>query len=226
MRGAPVTIRFFFDVISPYAYLGWTQIHALAERTGAVVVPEAVLFAAMLNHHGNKGPAEIAPKRIYLFKDVLRRAHRLGVPFAAPPHHPFNPLTAMRVASLPLPEESRRRLIDGLFAAVWGGGEGLESPEAVARVATAVGLDGAALVAEAQTAEAKARLRERSDAAIQQGVFGVPTMVVGDELFWGADALVEVEAYLRGEDPLQQEGGAAALSRWVETTPSARRTPG
>ncbi|AKT36873.1 2-hydroxychromene-2-carboxylate isomerase [Chondromyces crocatus] len=224
MTSQPARIRFYFDIISPYAYLGWTQIHALAERVGAVVDLEPVLFAAMLNHYGNKGPAEVAPKRLYLFKDVLRRAHRLGVPFRSPPHHPFNPLLAMRAASLPLPEVSRRRLIEGLFKAVWAEGQGVEGPEQLGEVATAAGLDGAVIVRDAQGAEAKARLRRQTEEALAAGVFGVPTMLVGEELFWGADSLIEVEAHLRGEDPLQREG-AEAFARWVATTPSAQRVP-
>jgi 2-hydroxychromene-2-carboxylate isomerase len=216
------TIRFLFDFISPYAYLAWTQIHALAERAGAVVEPEPVLFAALLNAHGQKGPAEIPAKRLYLFKDVLRRAARFGVPIAAPPTHPFNPLLSLRAASLPLPAPERRRLIDGLYAATWGGGGGVEGPDEVAAVAAAAGLDGAAVVQGAQGPEAKARLRAQTDAALAAGVFGVPTMIVGDELFWGTETLQDVEAHLRGEDPVQR-AGAAALERWAAITASARR---
>lgn len=226
MSSAPVRVRFLFDFISPYAYLGWTQIHALAERTGAEVEPVPVLFAALLNTHGQKGPAEIAPKRLYLFKDVLRRAHRFGVPLGMPPTHPFNPLLALRAASLPLPAPERRRFIDRLYAATWGGGAGVEGPEQVAAAAAEVGLDGQAIVREAQGPEAKERLRRQTDAALAAGAFGVPTMLAGDELFWGADALPDLEAYLRGEDPLQTGEGAAAYARWAATGASAHRIKG
>src|SRR5262245_19221684 len=152
-----LVVRFLFDFISPYAYLAWTQIHAVAERRGAVVEPEPVLFAALLNKHGNKGPAEIPPKRIYIFKDTLTRARRLGVPLVPPPTHPFNPLLALRAASIDLPGDRRRALIDALFQATWGGGGGVTGPAEVAAAATAAGLDGQAVIAAAGTHEVKAR---------------------------------------------------------------------
>jgi 2-hydroxychromene-2-carboxylate isomerase len=219
---SPPTIRFLFDFISPYAYLAWTQIHALAERAGAVVQPEPVLFAALLNANGQKGPAEIPSKRLYVFKDALRRAARFGVPISPPPTHPFNPLLALRAASLPLPAPARRRLIDGLYAATWGGGQGIEGAGEVSAAATAAGLDGEGVVRDAQSPEAKARLRAQTDAALAAGAFGVPTMIVGEELFWGSDSLPELEAHLRGDDPVQR-ADAAAIARWAAITPSARR---
>lgn len=213
-------LRFLFDFISPYAYLAWTQIHALAEKHGRTVEPVPILFAALLNAHGHKGPAEIPPKRIYILKDAFRKAHRLGVPIGGPPTHPFNPLLALRASSLPLPPEARRALIDGLFNATWGGGgAGIEDPREVAAIASRAGLDGAHIVEGASSAEAKARLREQSDAAIAAGVFGVPTIVADGELFWGVDSLEHLDAFLRGEDPVDPE----ALNHWMTITASAAR---
>jgi 2-hydroxychromene-2-carboxylate isomerase len=212
-------IRFLFDFISPYAYIGWTQIHALAERNGRQVEPVPVLFAAFLTAHGHKGPAEIPPKRVYTFKHVLRTAHRLGLQIVPPPGHPFNPLLALRVSSLPMPDPARRALIDRLFAATWSGGPGVEDPAVVARLAGEAGLDGEALLAQAAAPEAKARLRAQTDAALEAGAFGVPTILIGDELFWGQDSLPDVERHLRGEDPVNY----AELARWVGLPATARR---
>jgi 2-hydroxychromene-2-carboxylate isomerase len=215
-------IRFLFDFISPYAYLAWTQIHALAERHGRVVEPVPILFAALLDAHGHKGPAEIPPKRIYIFKDVVRTAHVLGVPLAPPPTHPFNPLLALRAASLPLGDAGRRALIDELFRAAWGGGAGVDDPGKVARAATTAGLDGDAIVEAAQGPEAKARLRAQTDAALAAGAFGVPAIEVEGESFWGLDSFPHVERHLRGEDPVTPE----SLARWAHVAPSATRRQG
>lgn len=213
------SIRFLFDFISPYAYIAWTQVHELAARNACAVEPVPILFAALLDAHGHKGPAEIPPKRVYVFKHVLRTAHRLGLSLSPPPGHPFNPLLALRVASLPMPAATRRDLIDRLFAATWGGGPGVEDPAVVARIAGEVGLDGAAAVEEASTAEGKARLRGQTEAAVQEGVFGVPTLFVGDELYWGYDSFPDVEQRLRGEDPVT----SADLLRWVGLPATAHR---
>ena len=216
------SIRFYFDFISPYAYLAWTQIQALATRVNATVEPVPILFAALLNAHGQKGPAEIPPKRIYLFKDVYRRAHRFGVPLVPPPHHPFNPLLALRVASVPQAAGERNRMIDGLFAAAWGEGSGIEHQEQVAEVVRRLGMNAPQLLDAATSTEVKNRLRQQTDEALQVGAFGVPTMIVGDELFWGADALEPLEAFIKGEDPLQKTG-AKELARWMSIEPSAVR---
>ncbi len=214
------TIRFCFDFISPYAYLAWTQVHALAERAGARVEPAPVLFAALLNHHGQKGPAEIPAKRAYVFKDALRRAALLGVPLELPPTHPFNPLLGLR-AVLAAPEDRRRALIDALFAATWGDApeRGIEHAEVVRAAARAAGIEDD-LVAHASVPAIKDALRASTEEAIAAGVFGVPTMRVGRELFWGLDSLDLVERAVRGDDPLTPE----LLARIREVPASASRT--
>jgi 2-hydroxychromene-2-carboxylate isomerase len=183
-------IEFYFDFVSPYAYLAWTQIRELAARHRRDVRPIPVLFAALLGHSGALGPAEIPLKRAYLYKDTKRIAATFGVPFAPPPTHPFNPLLALRVAGLDA------RTIDPLYEATWAGGGGIDSAE---RVAAIVGDE---LVARANEPAAKARLREASDAAIAAGVFGVPTMIADGELFWGCDSLPHLERFLEGNDPI------------------------
>src|SRR5262245_4689302 len=140
-------LAFHFDYLSPYAYLAWQTIHAIAAKHGREVKPVPTLLAALLAHGGTKGPAEIPAKRVYTLIDVLRSAHHLGVPLSPPPTHPFNPLLALRVSSLDMDDEAKRRLVDALFAATWGGGKGVESKEQVAAVVTSIGLDGEALVA-------------------------------------------------------------------------------
>jgi 2-hydroxychromene-2-carboxylate isomerase len=195
------TIRFHFDFLSPYAYLAWTQIHALAKRHDCLVEPVPVLFAALLNHHGTKGPAEVPAKRLYLFKDVTRTALRLGIPIAPPATHPFNPLLALRVASVDLPAETRIRLIDRLYAAAWAEGRPVYEPGVIDEIAAELGLDGKTLRAAAESEEGKARLRGQTEEALRAGIFGVPSMLVGGELFWGFDSLPNLEWLLEGRDP-------------------------
>lgn len=217
MTHAP--LRFYFDFISPYAYLAWTQVHDLAARHGREVEPVPVLFAAMLDRYGHKGPAEIAPKRAYIFKDALRQARRVGVPLVPPPTHPFNPLLALRVASLPMEPDARRALISALYRETWGGGPGVTDPAVVAELARAVGLDGDALVRAASEPEAKSRVRAQTAAALDEGVFGVPTLRVDGELYWGFDAWPHIEARLRGEDTVDDE----VARRWEHLSASSER---
>ena len=214
----PSAVAFYFDFISPYAFIAWTQVHSIVERNGREVEAIPVVFAKLLDAHGTKGPAEVPAKRVYTFRDAYRKAHRLGLPpLRPPPSHPFNPLLALRVASLPFTSAEQRRLIDALYAATWTLGTGIETPEAVAAAARKAGFDGDALVRAAQQPDAKQRLREATDNAVARGVFGVPTVMVDDEIFWGTDGLEHVETCLRGEDPVPRD-----LS-WAERPATAMR---
>jgi 2-hydroxychromene-2-carboxylate isomerase len=214
------TILFAFDYISSNAYLAWTQLPGLAARYGFTVQPVPVLFAGLLEAHGQLGPAEVPMKALWMAKNTLRKAARLGVPLNPPAFHPFNPLLALRVSALPPDAAARTALIGALFAAVWVDGEHVSDPAVVARVADRVGLDGAALVAEAGLPAAKTRLRQATDAAINRGVFGVPSMEVGGELFWGYDDFPYLEPLLAGRDLLEP----AEWEKWMGgTRPSAMR---
>lgn len=212
------TLELEFDYISPYAYLAWCAIHAVAERHDVEVRPVPVLFAAFLNTHGHKGPAEIPPKRVYIFKDVLRTAALLGVPLQPPPTHPFNPLLALRISSLDMGPDVRRALVDRLFAETWGGGDGVTDPQRLDAIAAELGVADA--VARAGEPDTKQRLKQQTARAIERGTFGVPSMWIEGELFWGYDSLGHLERFLAGEDPL----GPDALSRWAHIQPSAQRS--
>jgi 2-hydroxychromene-2-carboxylate isomerase len=199
------TIRFYFDYESPNAYLAWTQLPKLAHRYGFSIDPVPVLYAALLDAHGQLGPGEVPAKGRWMGKNVLRKAALLGVPLNPPAFFPFNPLLALRVTLLSSDAAERDALIDALFRAVYVHGLHVSDPAVVERVANEIGLTGAALIAEAQKPEIKKRLRSRTDDAISRGVFGVPSMEVGDELFWGYDDFPYLELFLAGKDPLDAE---------------------
>ena len=212
---SPKTIRFYFDYISSNAYLAWTQLPALAGKYGYAIEPVPVLFAGLLGANGQRGPAEIPAKAFWMGKNTLRKATLLKVPMRPPAHHPFNPLLALRASGVPEEPAQRRALIDALFTAVWVDGRHVSDPAVVAQVATAAGFDGAAVVASAQSPDAKARLRRDTDEAIARLVFGVPSMVVGDEVFWGYDDWPYLELFLAGKDPLDRQ-------EWIEWTTGVR----
>lgn len=213
-------VEFLFDFISPYAYLAWQRVHDVAARWHAEVVPTPILFAALLDANGHKGPAEIPSKRDYVFKNVLRIAHELGVPLAPPPSHPFNPLPALRLVTAEADPARRRALVSALFDATWGGGDGVGDLAAIERAMSRAGLDATAFDLDAANHEShKAALKSATDRALAAGVFGVPTMKVGDELFWGYDSLPHLEQHLAGRDPI----AGRDLARWRELPATARR---
>lgn len=213
-------VRFFFDFISPYAYLAWSDAKALAARDGLEVSFEPILFAGLLNHWGQLGPAEIGPKRTFTFKDAYRRAHDRGLTLVPPATHPFNPLTALRLAQPEVAGEQQRAVVDALYHHGWGEGGELGDPAAIRRVLERAGLD-PALVERTREPEVKERLKARTADAVAQGVFGVPTFLAerdgARELFWGHDRFTDLERWLAGEDP------AAAIEATLERAASADR---
>ncbi len=212
-------MKFYFDFISHNAWLAWTQIHPLAERYGQTVEPVPVLFAGMLNAHGQLGPAEVEPKNRWMLRDVLRKATHLGVPIAPPAAHPFNPLLALRAASQPRPAAQQHALVDGLFRAAWCESRLLSDPEVVCSVAQAAGLDGDKVLEDCQAPSVKQTLRQATDDALALGVFGVPSVVHGGEVFWGYDDLQWLDLKLAGRDPLPHD----KLPPWESIRPAAIR---
>lgn len=217
MRSMPPTIdtslEFYADPISPYVYIASHRVRRLvAARPDLEIEVRPVLFAALLDHFGQRGPAEIAAKRVFTFKDVARRCHDLGVPLVGPATHPFNPLAALR-AILAAPASDRLRALAAIVDAGWGLGADLGDPGAVARALTDAGLDGPALVAAGGAAEVKQALAAATREAAARGVFGVPTFGARDELLFGQDRLDDALRVLAGADPVDPAQVIEMLAR-------------
>lgn len=214
-------LHLWLDFLSPYAYLAWHAVRPLAAAHGATVVPEPVLLAALLQHGGQLGPAEIPAKRTWVFEETSRRAALAGLPFGPPTAHPFRPLLPLR-AVLAAPPEAREALITRFFAEAWGGeaSGGLDDPATVARRASEAGLDGPALVDAAGRPEVKAALVAQGERALALGVFGVPTVTAPDGTrFWGHGSLDLLDLHLAGRDPLDRDAARA----WEQLPSTAQR---
>ncbi len=205
-----VTVDFYFDYLSPYAYLAW---HSLRHREALELRPIPVVLGKLLEHWGQLGPAEIAPKRDFVFKHCARLAALASLPFCPPKFHPFNPLIALRVSSTEVAGEAQDRVVHALFQAGWAQGADLGSKDEVATALTASGLDGSGLVERTAELAAKGALRTATESAVALGVFGVPSMIVHGELFWGNDQTDLVERRARGEDPIDPEQAQRQLAR-------------
>lgn len=170
----------YFDFISPFAYLQWRR---LRDERRLALEPVPILFAAVLDHVGQKGPAEIPGKRTFTYRFVHWQARRAGVPLRFPPAHPFNPMAALRLS---IAAGNAPRAIDAIYAHLWAEGRQGDDAASLTPVARSLGIpDVAAAIGDAAV---KAKLRENTDAAIAAGVFGVPTLVMDGQLFWGNDA--------------------------------------
>lgn len=199
-------ITFWFDVISPYAYLAFERLPRALAGLPCTVTYQPLLLAGLLGHWGQKGPAEIEPKRAWTFRHVAWLAHRSGVTIETPAQHPFNPLALLRlaIACAPPGGTPTRLVCEQLFRHVWHGGGDPNDPARLAALAKSL-----APVRDPQSAEVKQALRDATDTAIAKGVFGVPTFEVQGRLFWGVDSIEMLAACLAGDAWFDGPGWAA-----------------
>lgn len=190
-------LRFWFDPVSPYAYLAFERLPQALEGLSYAVEYRPVLFAGLLGRWGQKGPAEMEPKRAWTFRQVQWLARRDGVVLQTPREHPFNPLALLRLllATAPSGGTPNRRAVERVFQHVWCGG-GADANDAARLAALTAAL---APQRDPNGAEVKAELRAAGEAAIELGLFGVPTVEVDGRLFWGQDSLPMLAECLRGD---------------------------
>lgn len=193
-----MTAHWYFDFISPFSYLQLAQIRAWRERLEITPVP--IAFGAVLAHDGNLGPAEIPGRREFTYRFVQWQAETACIPLRFPPTHPFNPLAALRLC---IAAGASWESIEAIFNHLWRDGRcGADAAE-LAEVGRALGVDN--VESAINSAEVKSRLRANTDDAIATGVFGVPTLHIGDEIFWGNDASPMIEDWLAHPDRFKSE---------------------
>jgi 2-hydroxychromene-2-carboxylate isomerase len=196
-------VSFFFDFSSPFAYLASTQIESVAARAGATVRYRPFLLGALFKALGGPDvPLFSMPpvKQRHARDDMFRWADFHSVPLKFPTRFPMNTVKALRMI-LQLPEPQRAPLMHAIFAAYWADDRDINDDAVLVELAASVGLDGAALVAATKDDAVKAQLKSATDEAVKLGLFGAPTFMVGDLLFWGQDRLAFVEKALQGWRP-------------------------
>lgn len=195
-------ITFYLDFISPYAWLAFEKLPETLKGLSYSVSYKPLLFAGLLKHHGQLGPAEIASKRDWTYRQVLWLAQQQGTALQMPASHPFNPLPLLRLAvACDTRGQPNRFVCETIFRHVWTGGADASDPQRLAALAAQLSPQ-----RPPDGDDVKAQLKAHSDEALAQAVFGVPTLVVDGKAFWGLDALPMLRDYLSGHDWFQ--GGA------------------
>lgn len=179
-------IDWYFDFISPYAYFALADVERLA---GVQVRYRPILFAALLDHWGHKGPAEMPTKRVWTYRWCTWLAAQRGIPFRFPAAHPFNSLAYLRLA---IACDCRPDAVRRIFEAIWTTGANPSDPNMITDLARSLQVDPASL----SSADIKETLRAQTADAITRGIFGVPTLLIDGEVFWGADAMDFARAYI------------------------------
>jgi 2-hydroxychromene-2-carboxylate isomerase len=182
-------VEFFYDYASTYSYLAHREIEEIAERSGAELVFRPMVLGFVFKATGNSMPAAVPAKAAYMVQDVRRWVRKTGLPFHMPSVFPVNTIRALRGACAALADGTFPAYHHAVMKAYWADDQDIGDAEVLAGIATAAGLDGAALVARCETEAVKAALKKNTDEAVARGVFGAPTFFVGDAMFWGNDRL-------------------------------------
>ena len=186
------SIDWYFDFVSPYSYICFNRLDELP----AQISYKPVLFAGLLEHWGQKGPAEIPAKRKWTYRWCTWWARDLGITFRFPGQHPFNPLPYLRLA---IAAGSTQRVVHRVFNVLWTTGEDALDESIFRTLCKEFAVD------EAKLTGAKETLRKETADAAKRGVFGVPSFVIDGEVFWGADALDFLKAFLKDEAVLRND---------------------
>jgi 2-hydroxychromene-2-carboxylate isomerase len=187
------SVDWYFDFVSPFSYI---CLHRLEELPGVSLAYRPVLFAGLLNHFGQKGPAEIPAKRRWTYRWCTWWAQELGVPLRFPASHPFNPLQHLRLS---IAAGSEYEPIRKIFNDIWTTGADAADPERLSVLCRELDIK------QEKLAEAKDELRQNTEQAAARGVFGVPAFVVDGEVFWGADSIEFLKAFLKDPSVLRNE---------------------
>lgn len=185
------SVDFYFDFGSPAAYLAWTQLPKLCADSGAALAYKPMLLGGVFQATGNRAPISVPLKGSYLFEDLGRYAQRYGVALKYNPHFPVNTITLMRIAAgLQMRADPRfDAYVQAMFEAMWAQAKNLGDPATVAEVLAAAGVPADDLMALAADPAVKEQLRADTEAAVARGIFGAPTMFVGEKMYWGQDRL-------------------------------------
>jgi 2-hydroxychromene-2-carboxylate isomerase len=191
-------IVFRFDFSSPYSYIASELIDELAARHGRKVKWRPIMMGPVFKAIGTQPLIDVPLKGEYSKRDFDRSARFYGVPYKLPARFPIATLAAARGYYWLHGQDcaKARDFAHAVFRAYWVQGRDIGELPTLIEIAGKLGIDGDALAAALATQEIKARLKDETDAAIAQGVFGVPHIMVDGEPFWGADRLPQIDKWL------------------------------
>ena len=183
----PIKATFYYDIISPFSYFYVKQRHRLGDKLEIEPVP--ILLGGLFRATDNQGPGEIAAKRPHTYQYCVWVAEKLGIPFRFPEHHPFLTVAAQRLLAQ---EKANWAMVEGAFEYVWV--EGKDPNLSWADFCLYIGLPSNTL--KPNDPAVKAQLFANTNQAKNDGAFGVPSLVIGKQCFWGLDTIDWVVDYL------------------------------
>lgn len=192
------TVEFFFDFGSPTSFVAHRRLPAITAAAGAELRYRPMLLGGVMKATGNSPPFAVPAKGAYTGRDLARYAKKHAIPLAMNPHFPINTLSLMRAAASLEGSGTFAAFVEAMFNAMWLKPRNMGDAGEVVAALNEAGLDGAGIVAGAESQEAKDRLKATTEEAVSRGVFGAPTFFVGDEMFFGQDRIDWIADILGG----------------------------
>ncbi len=182
-------IEFYFDVGSPSAYLAWAQLPKIASDAGVELEYRPVLLGAIFKDSGNASPASVPAKGRWLFGDLDLCANKAGIPLKLNSAFPINTIGIMRGAVAAMREGILKEYLDAIYPAYWRDDVNLGETSEIVSCLIKAGIDAEKLLQMCENQSVKDELQRRTKDAVERGLFGVPTMFVGGQMFFGQDRL-------------------------------------
>lgn len=192
-------LNFYFDFLSPFSYFAWLNHKKQLAEFALEITYKPVLMGRLFSHHNFPGPGEIKAKRDYELKKCFRYASQNQIPLSPPRSFPFNPLAIIRTATQSASGSEQSAVIDCIFKSVWAKGIILEDPDLIKEIFSENKID-SEIVERSFNKEAKLELKQNIKDALEANIFGVPTLQIGEEFFWGNDSFEHLKDYLTGND--------------------------
>lgn len=185
------TIEFYFDLGSPYSYIGFHRIQKIATDKNANIMWKPMLLGGVFKATGNSSPMTVPAKAQYAMNDLKRWSKLWQIPMQMNPYFPINTLQLMRLVTavqLYQPDQFLR-VLTGVFHAMFGEPRNLNDLQEFKKMLVDLGLDIQQVQTWLDDEQVKQQLKKITEEAVQRGVFGAPTWFSQDEIYWGVDHL-------------------------------------
>lgn len=194
------TLEFYYDIVSPNAYLAYKALPALQQRTGVTIEAKPCLLGGVFKATNNQSPmqafAQVRNKMDYEMLEIKRFVQKHQLPFKMNPNFPLNSLYMMRGAVVAHKLGYQEAYMQAMFVAMWEDGRKLGDLAEIEKVLIENKLDYDAILADIAAEETKQQLIANTDKLVERGGFGLPTFFVGNEMWFGKERLRDIEEFI------------------------------
>ena len=183
------SFEFYFDFASPYSFLAHKEIRKIEKENSVKIKYMPILLGALLKSSGIKANADIPIKGKYMVKDCKLWAEKYNIEFKFNSYFPIITLDLMRCVLVAERKGFAQNFINNFFDAIWKDGLNLNDKTIVKKLLKNLNIDPNAFLTDAVQSNIKDELKKRTDEAYKKGIFGAPSFIVNNKIFWGQDRL-------------------------------------